>query len=60
MDDDRSADLPLAHDDRFSVELARFLDGRADPSTRATPPGNPPIDVLAALRAQEQLDSIVG
>ena len=53
-------DAPLPPDGRFAVELARFLDGRVDPSCNGHPPGNPPLDVLAALEAQEALDRIVG
>ena len=51
---------PLRPDARFSVDVARFLDGRPDPSRNVAPRGNAPLDVLAALEAQEQLDRIVG
>jgi hypothetical protein len=57
MDDEPET---LGRYDRFSVELARFLDDREDPSENVHPRGNRPLDVLAALEAQEQLDSIVG
>ena len=53
-------DAPLPAADRFSVDLARFVDGRADPSQNVHPPGNPPLDVLACLQAQYELDRIVG
>ena len=53
-------DAPLPAHDRFSVDLARFLDGRVDPSRNVSPPGNGPIDVLACLAAQAELDRIVG
>ena len=53
-------DAPLAADDRFSVELARFLDGRVDPSRNVHPPGNPPLDLFATLEAQEGLERIIG
>ena len=53
-------DAPLPADARFAVDLARFVDGRCDPSQNVHPPGNPPLDVLAALEAQEALDRIVG
>jgi hypothetical protein len=51
---------PLPGDDRFSVELTRFLEGRVDPGRNVHPPGNPPLDVLACLQAQDELDRIVG
>jgi hypothetical protein len=57
MDD---LDRPLSPDARFSVDVARFLEGRTDPSRNDRPPGNPPLDLLAALAAQEQLERIVG
>ena len=53
-------DAPLPPADRFAVDLARFLDGRGDPSQNVHPPGNPPLDVLACLAAQAELDRIVG
>ena len=53
-------DEPLRPDARFSVEVARFLDGRPDPSRNVAPRGNAPLDVLAVLAAQEQLDRIIG
>jgi hypothetical protein len=53
-------DAPLPLDDRFAVDLARFLDGRVDPSRNVAPPGNGPIDVLACLEAQAELDRIIG
>ncbi len=54
------AEEPLRPDSRFSVEVARLIDGRPDPSTNR-PPGNPEsIDVLACLETQEQLDRILG
>lgn len=53
-------DSPLPPGGRFAVDLARFVDGRGDPSLNDHPPGNPPLDVLAALEAQEALDRIVG
>ena len=57
MTDD--SDEPLdAEDPRFEVELARFVDGRPDPSSNTCPPGNPPLDVLKLLEAQEQLDQL--
>jgi hypothetical protein len=31
-----------------------------DPSRNVGPPGNGPLDVLACLQAQAELDSIVG
>jgi hypothetical protein len=42
------------------VELTRFLEGRVDPGRNVHPPGNPPLDVLACLQAQDELDRIVG
>jgi len=57
---DVSPDAPLPAADRFSVEAARFLEGRVDPGLNVHPPGNPPLDVLACLAAQDSLDSIVG
>lgn len=53
-------DSPLPVGDRFAVELARFLDGRVDPSRNSHPPGNPPLDVLATLAAEAELDRIFG
>lgn len=53
-------DVPLPSDDRFAVEARRFLEGRVDPGRNVHPPGNPPLDVLACLQAQDELDSIVG
>ena len=53
-------DLPLAPDDPFSVSVRRFLEGRVDPSTHASPPGNGDVDVIAVLETQERLESIVG
>ncbi len=53
-------DTPLPGNDRFSVELARFLDGRVDPSLNVHPPGNPPLDVLATLEAEAELERIFG
>ena len=52
-------DQPIPPDSRFAVELARLLDGRPDPATNPPPPGGP-VDVLACLEWQEQLDRIVG
>jgi hypothetical protein len=52
-------DTPLPADTRFSVELARFLDGRPDPS-RNVPPGGSEVDPIAVLEAEEQLGRIVG
>ena len=56
----RDPDALLPTDDRFAVDLARFIDGRCDPSQNVHPPGNPPLDVLACLQAQAELDRIVG
>ena len=53
-------DEPPVSFDRFCVEAARFLEGRVDPGRNVHPPGNPPLDVLACLEAQDRLDSIVG
>jgi hypothetical protein len=53
-------DQPLPPDDRFSVDVARFVDGRPDPSTNARPPENPPVDVIALLEAEERLASVFG
>ena len=53
-------DVPLPPDARFSVDLARFVDGRVDPSQNVRPPGNSQVDVLAVLEAEEQLERIVG
>lgn len=47
-------------DDRFAVEMARFLDGRVDPSQNVSPPGNPPLDVRATLEAEAGLERIIG
>ena len=56
----RDPDAPGPSSDRFAVDVARFLDGRGDPSQNVHPPGNPPLDVLACLEAQAELDRIVG
>ncbi len=53
-------DVPLRPDDRFAVDVARFVDGRVDPSTNTRPPGGSELDVLAVLEAEEQLRRIVG
>lgn len=53
-------DSPTSGDDRFGVELARFLDGRVDPSQNVSPPSNPPLDVVATLEAEAGLERIVG
>ncbi len=53
-------DLPLRPDDRFAVDVARFLDGRVDPSRNVAPPGGSEVDVMAVLEAEEQLRRIVG
>ncbi len=53
-------DRPLEAHDRFSIELARFLEGRVDPSRNTHPPGNPPLDVMATLAAEAELDRIFG
>jgi len=53
-------DQPLRPDERFAVDLARWLDGRPDPSRNVRPPGNGSLDALRMLRGQEQLDAIVG
>lgn len=53
-------DTPLPPDDRFGVDVARFVDGRPDPSTNDSPPANPPVDVLRVLEAQAQLDVVIG
>ena len=44
----------------FAVELARFLDGRVDPSRNVAPPANPPLDPLATLQAEAGLERIMG
>ena len=56
----RDPDAPLRPDDRFTVDLTRFVEGRPDPSENVHPPGGGPLDVLAVLDGQEQLDRIVG
>ena len=56
----RDPDGPLPAADRFTVDAARFLDGRTDPSLNVHPPGNPPLDVLATLESEAALDRIVG
>jgi hypothetical protein len=56
----RDPDEPLPPDARFAVDVARFVDGREDPSQNVHPRGNAELDVLACLHGQEQLDSIVG
>jgi hypothetical protein len=53
-------DRPLRPDDRFAVDVARFLDGRPDPSLNVHPAGSGPLDMAAMLESQEQLDRIVG
>lgn len=53
-------DAPLPAANRFSVELARFVDGRVDPGRNVAPPGNPPLDVIATLQAEAELERIVG
>ena len=60
IDRPRDPDAPLPADDRFAVDLARFVDGRVDPSRNVHPPGNPPLDVLATLESEAALDRIVG
>ncbi len=59
-DRDAHPDEPLRPDARFAVEVARWLDGRVDPSRNVRPPGNGDVDALRVLHGQEQLDSIVG
>ena len=54
------SDRPMAAQDRFAVELARFVDGRVDPSRNVSPPGNPPLDVRATLEAEAGLERIMG
>ena len=56
----RDPDAPLSPSNRFTVDAARFVEGRPDPSQNVHPPGNPPLDVLACLEAQAELDRIVG
>ncbi|MBA2517574.1 MAG: hypothetical protein H0V22_09735 [Solirubrobacterales bacterium] len=58
--DRHESDLPMPAHDRFAVEMARFMDGRIDPSQNISPPGNPPLDVLATLQAEAELERIVG
>ena len=53
-------DTPLGRDARFSVDVARFLDGRVDPSQNVAPPGRSEVDPIAVLEAEEQLARIVG
>ncbi len=53
-------DVPLRPDARFAVDVARFVDGRVDPSTNTSPPGGSELDVIAVLEAEEQLRRIVG
>ena len=53
-------DVPLAPDDRFGVDVARFVEGRVDPSRNVSPPGGSDVDVMAVLEAEEQLRRIVG
>lgn len=61
MDDHRvNPDGPLPPDSRFLVELARFLDGRGDPSQNVQPPGNAPLDPVAVLEREAELRRIVG
>jgi hypothetical protein len=60
MERSEDPDAPIRANDRFAVELARFLEGRVDPSRNVQPPGNPPLDVMACLQAQAELDRIVG
>jgi hypothetical protein len=56
----REPDQPMPANDRFAVELARFLDGRVDPSRNVAPPANPPLDALATLQAEAGLERIMG
>ena len=53
-------DAPIPPDARFSVEVARFVDVRVDPSRNIAPPGGSDLDVIAVLEAEEQLARIVG
>jgi hypothetical protein len=53
-------DRPLRPDARFAVDLARWLDGRPDPSSNTRPPGNPEVDPVRVLEAQVWLDRVVG
>ena len=54
------SDLPMPAADRFAVELARFMDGRPDPSQNVSPPGNPPLDTRLTREAEAGLERIVG
>lgn len=54
------SDLPMPANDRFAVELARFMDGRVDPSQNVAPPGNPPLDARATREAEAGLERIIG
>ena len=53
-------DAPIPPDARFAVEVARFVDGRVDPSQNVAPAGGSDLDVIAVLAAEEQLARIVG
>lgn len=60
MEPDPNPDAPLRPDERFTVDVNRFVEGRPDPSESVHPPGNGELDVMAMLEAQAQLDRIVG
>ena len=53
-------DTPLPPDDRFGVDVARFVERAPGPVDERQPPANPPVDVLRVLEAQAQLDVVIG